>query len=137
MSLAKKEQEIIDEFSFIPDIYERFSFVVDRAKNLPPLADSEKIAPFAVDGCQAQLWIVPSFDDATGLWSFRSESDAPIVHSMAALFCQIYSGNTAADIASFEPTFLQRLELERHLTPNRRNGMNQIIEHLRACATGR
>ena len=135
MSLAKNEQEIIDEFSFIPDIYERFSFVVDRAKNLPPLTEGEKIAPFLVDGCQAQLWIVPGFDEGAGLWSFRSESDAPIVHSMAALFCQIYSGNTAADIASFEPTFMQKLEFERHLTPNRRNGMNQIIKHLRACAT--
>lgn len=135
MSLVKKEQEIINEFSIIPDAYERFAFVVDRAKNLPPLAASEKIDPFLVSGCQAQLWIVPAHEAAAGVWNFRSQSDAPIVHAMAALFCQIYSGNTAEDIASFEPSFLEKLQLLTNLTPNRRNGMAQIVRHLRHCVS--
>jgi len=135
MSPAKIEQDLIEEFSIIPDAYERFAFVVDRAKNLPPLAEEEKIDPFLVAGCQAQLWIVPSFDKSSDTWSFRSESDAPIVHAMAALFCQTYSGHKAEAIQDFEPTFLEKLQLLTNLTPNRRNGMTQIVRHIRAAVS--
>ncbi len=133
MSLPERQMQMIEELSVIPDATERFSWLVDRTKKMPPLPDEERIEAFYVEGCQSDLWIVPDQSNAPAL-EFRAWSDAPIVRAMADLLCRLYSGADPTEITDFDPTILEDLQLTTHLTPNRREGMRRIIAKIRHYA---
>ena len=134
MSPESRESRIVAEWSVIPDVYERFSVLVGR---MPPgefvATEEERVAEALVEGCQSPLWVVAEARD--GRFLFRSFSDAPVVAALATLFCEVYSGSTAAEVAAFEPGFLDALNLTMHLTPNRREGMRRVVARVRELAS--
>ncbi len=133
MSPEARQNAIIEEWLVIPDVYERFSVLVGRVPPAELVAGvEERRAEDLVEGCQSQLWVRAEQRD--GRYYFRSFSEAPVVAALATLFCEVYSGSTAEEVAAFEPGFLEALNLTMHLTPNRREGMRRVVARMRALA---
>jgi cysteine desulfuration protein SufE len=132
VTLADKLQHLTDDLAIIDDPHERLGAVVDRAKKLPPLADSERTDAHRVRGCISLVYLVGEFRD--GHCSFRCEADGPLVRGLVALLCTFYSGATPADIATFEPDPLEALDLAKNLSPTRRNGLASARVTIRAFA---
>ena len=67
---------------------------------------------------------------------FRGDSDAHIVRGLVAIVLAIYSGKTAREVLSLDaqPLFAQ-MGLKDHLTQQRSNGLNSMIQRVRAEAT--
>lgn len=126
--LEQKKQELIDSLSVFPDSYERFTYIVDLAKEKPDLPEDQRIDAFKVEGCMSQLWLVPSLDD--GRCYFQADSDSSIVKGMAGILCDFYSGENPDAIIATEPSFLDEVGLLRHLTGNRRNGLSKVRERI-------
>lgn len=116
----------------IDDPQERFALIIDNARALPPLEAEYKIEAFRIEGCQSQLWLVPSFEN--GKCFFRSDSDALITRGIAGMLAELYSNATPAEILANEPTFLAEVGITDHLTPNRRNGLSNVWKKIRAYA---
>ena len=128
MSLAEKKAEIIEELQYIDDPNERFAYIIDRAKTQPPLPDEAKIDQFLIEGCVSLLWIFPSYEE--GKCFFRSDADAMITKGTAGLLCDLYSGSTPEEVLAEDSSFLGDLGITQHLSPNRRNGLTNVIKRI-------
>lgn len=114
------------------DHFERFAYIIDRAKRHERVGDAFKIEAFQVEGCLSRLWVVPEFRD--GKCYFRADSDAAITKGTAALLCELYSGETPEDVIALEPDFLAEVGVTQHLSPNRRNGLTNVRKRIKAYA---
>lgn len=132
MSLSDKKADLVETLAMIDDPQERFAFIIDNARTLPPLENDYKIDAFRIEGCQSQLWLMPSFED--GKCHFRSDSDALITRGIAGMLAQLYSDATPEEILANPPTFLSEVGINDHLTPNRRNGLANVWKKIEAYA---
>ncbi|MEX0323645.1 MAG: SufE family protein [Puniceicoccaceae bacterium] len=133
MSLEEKRSRIVEEMGYLPDRFERFTYIVDFGKNLPELDESYRTDTFKIDGCQSQLWLVPEFKDGT--CSFSADSDSAIVKGIAAMICNYFSGETPEAIMEGDVTFLQEVGVDQHLSSNRRNGLGKLDERIKRFAS--
>ena len=129
MTPAEQEKKIVDELSILPDVFERMTFLLESDKRRPGLPEEAKTDDLLVQGCQAMVWITAKKDN--GAWKFESDSDAPIVRALAGALCRIFSGSDSKTIASFEPTFLDTLQIRSQLTPTRQNGFERMVERIK------
>jgi cysteine desulfuration protein SufE len=134
--------EIAAEFALLPDWEERIAHVIELARTLQPLADSERNEATRVRGCASQVWLVSERRPETPeRLYFRGDSDAHLVRGEIAMLLRIFSGRTPQEILSVDPrAVFERLGLKDALTPQRSNGlfsmMNRIQQEARAAASG-
>lgn len=133
---------LANAFAMLGEWEARYSFVIDLGKKLPRLDPSFKTEQNRVHGCQATVWLVPRVaspgngnGDGQPVIHFDAESDAAIVTGLIAILKKLYDGRTPQQIASFDiEGFLQRIGLEEHLSPTRRNGLHHMVKRIRAIA---
>ena len=133
---AEAQAAIAEEFAFFGDWSERYQYLIDLGRKLPPLPEDSKTDQHRLLGCQSKVWIVPS-GDAQRL-DFAAASDSAIVSGLVFLALRVYSGRSAAQILATEPDFVNAIGLARHLSPTRSNGLAALLafirEHARAVA---
>lgn len=134
MTLTEKQDQWIDDWSIIPDSYERLSALMDEAAGEPEFDAAGRTDELLVPGCQARVWLRGAPDDA-GLCRFEGDSDAPMVRALTVFLCRLYSGHPPTEVATVEPVILERLGVHDHLTPTRRNGLAQIRARIRGLAS--
>ncbi len=132
----KTIEEIEDDFAFLDDWEDRYRYVIELGRELPPLASEERNEHNKVSGCASQVWLSIEPDGDT--MTIRGESDAHIVQGLVALVTRLTSGRTPAEIAESDPkAFFERIGLIEHLSQQRANGLNSMITRIRAEAAGR
>jgi cysteine desulfuration protein SufE len=135
---AEAQAAIADEFAFFGDWSERYQYLIDLGRKLPPFPDDCKTEEHRLLGCQSMVWIVPSGDAAR--LEFAAASDSAIVSGLVYLALRVYSGRPAAEILATEPDFIAAIGLARHLSPTRSNGLAALLafirEHARATLAG-
>ena len=122
------QDAIVEEFSFFGDWTERYQYLIDLGRKLPPLAEELKSEAHKVQGCQSQVWLVAS-GDAEHL-EFRAISDSAIVSGLIALLLRVYSGRSAREILDTEPRFIEAVGLAKHLSPTRSNGLAAMFRRI-------
>lgn len=127
------QQAVVAEFALFDDWMDRYQYLIDLGRRLPPLADSELIEANKIKGCQSQVWFVAEQRD--GRLNFRATSDAAIVSGLIALLLRIYSGRRPRDILDTPPDFVSQLQLEQHLSATRSNGLASMLKAIRRFAT--
>ena len=132
-SAADAQRDIAEEFAYFTDWSERYQYLIDIGRELPPLDDALKIEAWRVQGCQSMVWLVPSGNAQR--MHFDAASDSAIVSGLLALILRVYSDRSAAEIAATEPAFVQQIGLAKHLSPTRSNGLASTLAKLKAYAT--
>jgi cysteine desulfuration protein SufE len=131
-------QEIIDNFSVLDEWDDRYRYLIELGRELPPLAQSAHTDANKVHGCASQVWLETDVrqNGADGpVLTFSGDSDAHIVRGLIAVLFAIFSGRTAKDILSEDALALfEQLGLREHLTPQRSNGFRSMIERIRSEA---
>ena len=129
--------EIEDNFALLDQWDDRYRYVIELGKALPPLPDADHVEANKVQGCASQVWLVTHKKPNGGgpVLSFEGDSDAHIVRGLIAILFALYSGKTAKAILDIDSTALfDRLGLRENLTPQRSNGLRSMIERIRAEA---
>jgi len=130
--------DIIDNFSVLDDWDDRYRYLIELGRELPPLAEAAHNDANKVQGCASQVWLDTRVrpDGAGGpVLTFAGDSDAHIVRGLIAILFAIYSGKAAKDIlASDALALFERLGLREHLTPQRSNGFRSMVERIRSDA---
>ena len=130
--------EIIDNFSVLDDWDDRYRYLIELGRELPPLAEAAHNDANKVQGCASQVWLDTSVrpNGASGpVLTFVGDSDAHIVRGLIAILFAIYSGKAAKDILGTDALVLfERLGLREHLTPQRSNGFRSMVERIRSDA---
>jgi len=132
MSLEEKRTRIVEDLSYLPDRFERFTYLVDYGRGKDPLPQEFKTETFRIEGCQSQLWLVPEYKD--GKCQFRVESDSTIVMGIASLICDFYGGESPDTILQGNLEFLTEVGVDQHLSSNRRNGLGKVDERIKRFA---
>ena len=130
---AAAQREIADEFAFFDDWTERYQYLIDLGRKLPPFPDALKTDANKVSGCQSQVWFAPS-GDASRL-EFRATSDSAIVSGLIALLLRVYAGRSATEILATEPSFVESIGLAKHLSPTRSNGLAAMLAAIKRYAS--
>lgn len=123
--------------SYLPDLDAKYQFLIDLSKRLPLIHDEEETDDFRVWGCQSSVWIVPFHpgENAKTL-NFRGKSDSVLVSGIISTVLSLYQDKMPEEILALDAqSELQRLDLESHLSPSRRNGLTGMIERIREYAT--
>jgi cysteine desulfuration protein SufE len=131
-SAEQAQQDIVDEFAFFGDWTERYQYLIDLGKQLPPFPDELKTEAHRVHGCQSMVWLVPGGDAAR--MHFSAASDSAIVSGLIALVLRVYSDRPAREIVTTEPRFIEAIGLAKHLSPTRSNGLAAMLAKLKAYA---
>jgi cysteine desulfuration protein SufE len=129
---SEAQAEIASEFGFFGDWSERYQYLIDLGRKLPPFPEEWKTEEHRLHGCQSKVWIVPS-GDASRL-EFAATSDSAIVSGLVYLALRVYSGRSAAEILATEPVYIAAIGLARHLSPTRSNGLAALLAFIRDAA---
>jgi cysteine desulfuration protein SufE len=126
--------ELVENFGLLDDWDDRYRYLIDLGRKLPPMPDELKVDAHKVRGCMSQVWLVPGRTD-DGRFAFAADSDAHIVKGLIAVLGILYSGKPAAEVTAGDPeAAFRRLGLDQHLSPSRRNGLVAMIDKIRTYA---
>jgi cysteine desulfuration protein SufE len=125
--------ELVEEFDLLGDWEGRIEYVIDLGKSLAPLAEADRIEANKVPGCAAQVWLAVHSSDERLI--FTADSDSAISKGNIALLLSLYSDRTPDEILAFDArAALDRLGLPQALTPQRANGLNNMVGRIRVAA---
>ena len=131
-SAQAAQDAIAEEFAFFGDWTERYQYLIDLGRKLPPFPEALKTEERKVQGCQSQVWLAAS-GDAQRL-DFQAISDSAIVSGLIALLLRVYSGRSAREIVDTEPRYIETIGLAKHLSPTRSNGLAAMLQTIKAYA---
>ena len=130
--------EIVENFSLLEDWDDRYRYVIELGRALPPLDERDRNDANKVQGCASQVWLATSVaaDGGAGpVLTFAGDSDAHIVRGLIAILFALFSGKPAREILSTDALALfERLGLREHLTPQRSNGFRSMVDRMRSDA---
>lgn len=126
-------EDIVDTLGFFDGWEERYKYIIDLGKQLPVMDDSLKTAERLISGCQSQVWIEPYQVD--GKLYFDVASDAFIVSGLLALVMAAYNGKSPAEVLAFDmEAFFIDVDLIKHLSPSRGNGLRSMVARIQSVA---
>ena len=124
-SVEEKIKYYKENLELFDDDMDKYKYLLDQAKNSKPFPEEFRQESFKVDGCQAQVWLVPYLKD--GKLCFHSDSDAFISKGMVTIISEIYGDRNPDEIANSNFDLLSTLKLDTLLTPGRRNGVYSML----------
>ena len=127
---------IMQNFDVLTDWEDRYRYIIELGRKLPPFDEEYKIDDNLVRGCVSQVWLVTDVRDGDPpVIEFRADSDAQIVKGLVAILLSLYSGKTAREILTADiRSIFQRLDLARHLSINRANGFASMVKRIHELA---
>jgi cysteine desulfuration protein SufE len=130
--------EIVENFDLLEEWDDRYRYLIELGRELPPLPETERTEANKVRGCASQVWVATSVapNGASGpVLKFEGDSDAHIVRGLIAVLFALYSGKNAKQILATDAIALfQKLGLGEHLTPQRSNGFRSMVDRIRRDA---
>jgi cysteine desulfuration protein SufE len=123
---------IAEELAVFDDWMDRYQFIIELGRTLPPFPEAWMDDAHRVPGCQSKVWM--EAEPREGRLFFAGASDAAIVSGLVALLLRVYSGRAAEEIARTDPGFLRDLGLIEALSTNRGNGIAAMARKLREVA---
>ncbi|MFV0476028.1 MAG: SufE family protein [Pikeienuella sp.] len=134
---AESFDDVVETFGFLDDWEDRYRYVIELGREMPPMPEAQKSALTKVDGCVSQVWIAPSLEGegAARRLHFAGDSDAMIVRGLIAILRLMLSGKTPREILDTDAQArMAALGLEQHLSAQRSNGLRAMIARLRDLA---
>ncbi len=132
MDINSIQDKIIEEFTAFDDWMDRYTVLIDKGKNLPPLSPEYKKNDYLIEGCQSKVWLYPEYKN--GILTFYADSDALITKGIISLLVEVLSGHTPAEIKDADLYFIDRIGLKQNLSPTRSNGLLAMIKQMKLYA---
>ena len=127
-------ETLTDDFSILDEWEDRYRYIIELGRTLPPLSETERTPANKVQGCASQVWIASHVKNETGepVLSFAGDSDALIVKGLIAIIFMLYSHRPASEILATDAhAVFAALGLKEHLTPQRSNGFASMVTRIK------
>ncbi|WP_022962552.1 SufE family protein [Halopseudomonas pelagia] len=126
-------EDIVDTLAFFDSWEDRYKYIIDLGRELPPMDDSQRTEANIVRGCQSQVWLAS--EERDGRLYFVADSDAFIVKGLLAVVLAAYNGKTPTAILEFDiEDYFGQLNLIKHLSVTRGNGLRAMVKRIQATA---
>lgn len=122
---------IVETFGLFDDWEDRYAYIIDLGKKLPPFPDEAKLAENKIRGCQSQVWLTHYYDNAQDKLYFLIDSDALIVKGLAAVVLAMLNAKQPEKMLAVDVQgIFQSLDLISHISPTRGNGLEAMVAKL-------
>lgn len=125
--------DILEALSFFDSWEDRYRYIIDLGRELPPMDPADKTEEHLVRGCQSQVWLVARQEG--GILHFEADSDAFIVKGLLGVVLAAYNAKTPAQISAFDiDAYFDKLNLLKHLSSTRGNGLQAMVKKIQSIA---
>ena len=122
--------DIVDTLGFFDSWEDRYRYIIDLGRELPALPKELHTEDRLVRGCQSQVWM--DVEEQDGRLQLAVDSDAFIVKGLLGVVLAAYNNRTPDEILAFDiDAYFEELELLRHLSPTRGNGLRAMVARIR------
>lgn len=122
--------DIIDTLGFFDNWEDRYKYIIDLGKELPPMPERFRTEEYLVRGCQSQVWLVDECQE--GRLYFQADSDAFIVKGLLGVVLAAFNGKTPGEILGFDvDAYFEKLDLLQHLSSTRGNGLKAMVKRIK------
>jgi cysteine desulfuration protein SufE len=132
LSIEETEKEIIEEFALFDSWDDKYEYIIDLGKKLPPLDPKYKTDENRVRGCQSSVWLVADYTD--GKLIYHADSDAMIVKGLISMLIRVLSGKTTDEIIGAKLDFIKDIGMTTHLAQTRSNGLLNMVKQMKHYA---
>ena len=132
MKIINIQNEIIEEFDIFDTWMDKYEYLIELGKSVPKINEENKKEENIIKGCQSKVWLHAEKRD--GLVRFYADSDAIITKGIISLLIRTFSNQKPEDIINASLDFIDDIGLRQHLSPNRANGLNNMIKKIKFYA---
>lgn len=126
------ENEIVEEFGLFDSWDDKYEYIIDLGKRLPPLDDKYKVDENKVRGCQSTVWLHADYKD--GYIYFSADSDAVIVKGLISMLIRVLTNHTPDEILNAKLEFIDKIGMTKHLAQTRSNGLLSMVKQMKNFA---
>jgi cysteine desulfuration protein SufE len=128
-------ETIRSDFALLDDWEDRYRYLIELGRDLPPMPDALHNDANKVQGCASQVWLASSVRQqgagSPPLLEFQGDSDAHIVRGLVAVLLALYQDKTPEQILDTDAkSVFSDLGLKEHMTPQRSNGFFSMVERI-------
>ncbi len=131
-TIEEIEKEIVEEFSLFDSWDDKYEYIIDLGKKLPPLEEQYKKDENKVRGCQSTVWLVAEYRD--GAVFYKADSDAVIVKGLISMLVRVLSGQSPNAIVNAPLDFIREIGMIGHLAQTRSNGLLSMVKQMKNYA---
>ncbi len=132
MKISNIQNEIVEEFDIFDTWMDKYEYLIELGKSVPKISEENKKEENIIKGCQSKVWLHAEKQD--GLVRFYADSDAIITKGIISLLIRIFSNQKPEYIINADTDFIDKIGLRQHLSPNRANGLNNMIKKIKFYA---
>jgi cysteine desulfuration protein SufE len=132
MTINEIQDQVIEEFALFDDWTDKYEYIIDLGKKLPPLDDQYKTEENKIKGCQSTVWLHAELNGDKLV--FEAESEAVIVKGLVSMLIRVLSGHTPEEIAQANLYFMERIGMNQHLAQTRSNGLASMVKQMKLYA---
>lgn len=114
-TLDTRLDALVEELTFAGDWTDRYRLLVEWGEEVEPLPEAECTASEEVVGCSSPLWL--KVRRTNGFLEVRGASPGILPKALVAVVCRLFDG--LAETSGSPLDIMERLELQRHLSPTR------------------
>jgi cysteine desulfuration protein SufE len=128
-------EELFETFEDLDQWDERYDFIIDLGRELPKMPTELQSEDNMVDGCMSTVWLVTEKQNDPSTLTITADSDSIIVKGLLVLLLAFYHGKSPDEVVTADvESYLKKLGLDQHLSPQRRNGLFSMVKRLRLLA---
>lgn len=132
MDAEETQDAIVEAINASGDCFSQYTYLLEKAAEIPSLNDDERQSASLVDGCQSKVWLESSYDGA--FMRYRADSDTLIVKGILALLVEICSGRSPEEVLKVSLRFLKETDLGETLEDTRMNGTSAVLRDMKVAA---
>ena len=132
MKIKEIQNQIVEEFDIFDSWMDKYEYLIELGKSVPVIDDINKTDDNIIKGCQSKVWLHAQEND--GIVEFSADSDAIITKGIVSLLIRTFSNQKPDDIINASLDFIDDIGLRQHLSPNRANGLNNMIKKIKFYA---
>ena len=132
MTIENLQENLIEDFSFFDDWTQKYEYMIELSKTLAKMDESLKNDENLIKGCQSKVWLNADFKD--GKINFIADSEAIITKGIIAILLMVFNNKTPDEIIKSDVSFIEKIGLKEHLSPNRANGLYSMIKQIKFYA---
>ena len=132
MTIENIQENLIEDFSFFEDWTQKYEYMIELSKTLDKMDNSLKNDTNLIKGCQSKVWLNAEFKN--GKINFQADSEAIITKGIIAILLMVFNDKKPDQIIKSDISFIEKIGLKEHLSPNRANGLYSMIKQIKFYA---
>ena len=109
--------------------HDRLQYIIDLAKEVPPLSNEHKVEENKIRGCVSSLWVVGKAND-DGTMTYQHDAESYMTKGTAKVIVDIVNGEQKSEIANLTLESFRGSGIKELLTMQRQVGFASLIQRI-------